>query len=114
LGFFLGALELQQQMLTGRLARAAEREPLPENQRRILDLISERGPLTTPEIAVALRVPARTVRYHLAQLTRWKLLEAPTRKAGRRYSLPLSAEPTSSPATGLRTAGEPASGAGQP
>ena len=58
--------------------------------------------MTTPEIAGALRVPARTVRYHLAQLTRQKLLEAPVRTAGRRYSLPLSSESVPS---GMASAG---------
>ena len=92
LDFFLSVLVAQQEALQGRLALASERQPLPAAQGRILDLITERGPMTTPEIAVALRVPARTVRYHLAQLTRQKLLDAPARTAGRRYSLPLSSE----------------------
>jgi Fic family protein len=92
LDFFLSVLFAQQEVLQGRLALASERQPLPAAQGRILDLITERGPMTTPEISVALRVPARTVRYHLAQLTRQKLLDAPARTAGRRYSLPLSSE----------------------
>jgi len=92
LDFFLSVLVAQQEVLQSRLALASERQPLPAAQGRILELITERGPMTTPEIAGALRVPARTVRYHLAQLTRQKLLEAPVRTAGRRYSLPLSSE----------------------
>jgi Fic family protein len=102
LDFFLSALEAQQQVLESRLARAAERQPLPAPQGAILDLIAERGPLTTPEIAATLRIPPRTVRYHLAQLTHQKLLDASARTAGRRYSLPLSAEAMPS---GLAAAG---------
>ena len=96
LDFLLSALEAQQQVLEGRLQRAAEREPLPAAQTAIMDLITQRGPMTTPEIAAAMSVPARTVRYHLAQLTTQKLLDATARKAGRRYSLPLSSEPVPS------------------
>jgi Fic family protein len=96
LDFFLGVLVTQQEVLQGRLALASERQPLPAAQRRILDLITERGPMSTPEIALALQTPARTVRYHLAQLTRQKLLDAPARMAGRRYALPLSSASTSS------------------
>jgi Fic family protein len=96
LDFLLNALEAQQQVLESRLKRAAEREPLPVAQGVIMDLITQRGPMTTPEIAAALQVPPRTVRYHLAQLTNQKLLDATARKAGRRYSLPLSSEPVPS------------------
>ena len=78
------------------LKRAAEREPLPVAQGVIMDLITQRGPMTTPDIAAALRVPPRTVRYHLAQLKNQKLLDATARQAGRRYSLPLSSEPVPS------------------
>lgn len=102
LGCFLSALEAQQQVLEGRVARSAQRQPLPAAQGLIIDLITERGPLTTPEIASALHIPARTVRYHVARLTQNKLLDAPARTAGRRYSLPLSTDaiPSERPAGG--------------
>lgn len=98
LAFFLSALEAQQQVLEGRVARSVQRQPLPAAQGLILDLITERGPLTTPEIASGLRIPARTVRYHVARLTQGHLLDAPARTAGRRYSLPLSTAPVPSEA----------------
>ncbi|MHB8717753.1 MAG: Fic family protein [Candidatus Dormibacteria bacterium] len=96
LGFFLSALEAQQQVLEGRVVRSAQRQSLPAAQGLIIDLITERGSLTTPEIASALRMPARTVRYHVARLAQARLLDAPARTAGRRYSLPLSTDPKAS------------------
>lgn len=98
LRFFLSTLDEQQQALEGRLIAAAQRQALPASQTHIIELISTRGAMTTPEIASALAMSRRTVRYHLAQLTAAHLLDAPTRTAGRRYSLPLDdlVRPTSS------------------
>ena len=97
LQFFLGVLGAQQQALESLLSTAARRQDLPAAQSKILEWITEKGSTTTPELASGLGIPARTVRYHLAQLTRRKLLEAQARTAGRRYSLPLSDTPRAIP-----------------
>ena len=96
LTFFLDALEAQQQVLEDRLIAVARRGSLPALRAQIVDLITEHGPMTTPQLSVSLGASQRTIRYHLARLTREKLLEAPARTAGRRYSLPLSQHPLSS------------------
>jgi Fic family protein len=107
--FFLRALEAQQQVLMGRLNKVAQRQRITEPRVRILDVITERGPMTTPEIAAALGMSERTVRYHLVRLRREHLLEAPARMAGRRYGLPLSAVQTPSVPSAVSTSPGPES-----
>ena len=88
LAFFLHALEAQQHILQGKVDHIVRRQSLPVARARVLELISERGPLTAPTIGAELRMPERTVRYNLKQLTADGLLEATSPIAGRLYSLP--------------------------
>lgn len=92
--FFLSAMEAQQQVLEERVAKAAQRSGLRGLPAAIVQLLTERGAMTTPEIATALAASTRTVRYHLATLVRNGVVEAPARTAGRRYALPLAAVAT--------------------
>ena len=89
LEFFLSALEAQQKVLERSLGEVSRRRTVPELATKVLDVITMRGPMTSPEVAESLNVPSRTVRYHLARLRRDGLLEAPRQTAGRRYGLPV-------------------------
>jgi Fic family protein len=89
LEFFLGSLSSQQQGVEALMTKAARRKAMPPGKRKILDLISERGPMTAPTIGAELRMAERTVRYHLKGLTDAAMLEATTPTAGRMYALPL-------------------------
>ena len=90
LAFFLRALEAQQSILQAKVDHIARRQAVPGARARLLELITERGPLTAPAIAAELRVPERTVRYQLRSLTTDGLLEATTPTARRLYSLPIA------------------------
>jgi Fic family protein len=89
LEFFLGSLASQQQGVEALMTKAARRQAMLPGKRKILDLISERGPMTAPTIGAELRMAERTVRYHLKGLTDAAMLEATTPTAGRMYALPL-------------------------
>ncbi|MFN2582469.1 MAG: Fic family protein [Candidatus Dormibacteria bacterium] len=105
LWFLLSALDEQQRLLEARLTAAGEHRALPRSQARIVEVITTQGAMTTPEIAEALAMSPRTVRYHLARLVAARLLDAPSKTAGRRYSLPLEnaipAAPTAAAAAPL-------------
>ena len=89
LAFFLRALEVQQSVLQAKVEHITRRQALPEIRARVLEFITEHGPLTAPAIGAELRMPERTVRYHLRLLTAEGLLEATSPTAGRLYSLPV-------------------------
>lgn len=110
LEFFLGALEAQQHHLEGRVVELERQQGLSPPARRLLDLVTSRGPLTSSAMSTGLGIADRTVRYHLKHLTESGLLVASAPTAGRLYSLPTekvrsatSTAPVADPVTATAT-----------
>jgi Fic family protein len=83
--FFLRALRAQQQNLLAKLGVETSMLRLSNIQGRILDLVRRMARATAPQIAEALGLPSRTVRYHLTLLARKGLIEARGERRGRIY-----------------------------
>lgn len=83
--FFLRALRAQQQNLIAKLDIERSMVQLSDVQERMLALVDQHGRVTSTLLARTLRLPGRTVRYHLDVLIRNGLLEPKGEKRGRTY-----------------------------
>jgi Fic family protein len=83
--FFLRALRTQQQNLIAKLDIERSMVELSAVQERMLVLVDQHGRVTSTLLARTLRLPGRTVRYHLDVLIRNGLLEPKGEKRGRTY-----------------------------
>jgi Fic family protein len=83
--FFLRALRVQQQNLLAKLDVERSMLQLSAAQEQILELVDDRGRVTSTMLADTLGLPVRTVRYHLDTLVQQGLIEARGEKRGRTY-----------------------------
>lgn len=84
--FFLQALRTQKRQLEARVDVERSMLQLSDAQQKILDTVAFTGRVTAPQLVARLKIPGRTVRYHLDSLTRQGLLEAHGQKRGRFYT----------------------------
>jgi len=83
--FFLRALRAQQQNLIAKLDIERSMVQLSEVQERILTIVDQSGRVTSSLVANRLKLPGRTVRYHLDVLIQHGLLEPIGERRGRTY-----------------------------
>ena len=86
LKFFLHALKTQKKQLESKLDIEGSMLRLSETQQKILDLVRQRGRITSVDIAATLETPYRSVRYHLDTLVRRKLINSHGERKGRYYT----------------------------
>jgi Fic family protein len=84
--FFLRVLRTQKQVLEGKLEVERSILRISGVQLAVLEYVEKHGRATTPEIATALRIADRSVRYHLSMLVERKLIAAHGEKRGRYYT----------------------------
>jgi Fic family protein len=84
--FFLQALRTQKRQLEAKVDVERSMLQLSDAQQRILDSVASTGRATGPQLVATLKIPGRTVRYHLDSLTRQGLLEAHGQRRGRFYT----------------------------
>jgi Fic family protein len=84
--FFLNALRAQQRVLEAKLQIEHELAQLSNVQQRIADLIATRGRGTSRDIAIALQLLPRAVRYHLEILVGRGIIVAKGHNKGRFYT----------------------------
>lgn len=84
--FFLQALRTQKRQLEAKVDVERSMLQLSDAQQKVLDAVTLKGRMTAPELVGKLRIPGRTVRYHLDSLTRQGLLEAHGQRRGRFYT----------------------------
>jgi Fic family protein len=92
--FLLRALHAQKQNLAAKLEVEQSMLQLSEVQQQLLERIDRSGRVTTSVLAAELRMPVRTVRYHLDVLLRQRLVEARGEKRGRYYTRAVGSSPT--------------------
>lgn len=85
--FFLGALRAQKRSLEAKLDVERSMLQLSSLQERIVAAVRERGRVTSSDIRAQVKLPVRTLRYHIDLLVRRGLLAAHGEKRGRRYTL---------------------------
>lgn len=83
--FFLRALRAQQRNLIAKLDIERTMVQLSDLQERILVIVDQHGRVTSSLVARTLKLPGRTVRYHLDVLIQHRLLEPLGEKRGRTY-----------------------------
>lgn len=83
--FFLRALRAQQRNLIAKLDIERTMVQLSDVQERILAIVDQHGRVTSSLVARTLKLPGRTVRYHLDVLIQHGLLEPLGEKRGRTY-----------------------------
>ncbi len=83
--FFLRALRAQQRNLIAKLDIERTMVHLSDVQERILAIVDQHGRVTSSLVARTLKLPGRTVRYHLDVLIQHGLLEPLGEKRGRTY-----------------------------
>lgn len=84
--FFLQALRTQKRQLEAKVDVERSMLQLSDAHQKVLDAVTLKGRMTSPELVTKLRIPGRTVRYHLDSLTRQGLLEAHGQRRGRFYT----------------------------
>jgi len=84
--FFLQALRTQKRQLEAKVDVERSMLQLSDAQQKVLDAVALKGRMTAPQLVAKLKIPGRTVRYHLGSLTRQGLLEAHGQKRGRFYT----------------------------
>ena len=90
--FFLRVLRAQSRSLAGKLEVERSILRLKEIQVRVLDHVERHGRATTTEMALALSLDPRVVRYQLALLVNLGLLQAHGERRGRNYTSPMTAK----------------------
>jgi Fic family protein len=91
--FLLRALHAQKRNLEAKLEVEQSMLQLSGVQQQLLELVERSGRVTTSVLAAELRMPVRTVRYHLDVLLRQRLVEARGEKRGRYYTRALGSSP---------------------
>jgi Fic family protein len=89
--FFLQALRTQKRQLEAKVDVERSMLQLSDAQQKVLDAVALKGRMTAPQLVAKLKIPGRTVRYHLDSLTRQGLLEAHGQRRGRFYTRSASA-----------------------
>ena len=84
--FFLQALRTQKRQLEAKVDVERSMLQLSDAQQKVLDAVAFQGRITAPQVVAKLRIPDRTVRYHLESLTRQGLIEAHGQRRGRFYT----------------------------
>lgn len=100
--FFLQALRTQKRSLETKVDVERSMLQLSDSQQRIMDEVETKGRMTASEIGERIKIPGRTIRYHLDSLIRQGLLEAHGQKRGRFYtrsSNPALPSPLADPGT---------------
>lgn len=88
--FFLQALRTQKRQLEAKVDVERSMLQLSDAQQKVLDAVALKGRMTAPQLVAKLKIPGRTVRYHLDSLTRRGLLEAHGQRRGRFYTRSVS------------------------
>lgn len=84
--FFLQALRTQKRQLEAKVDVERSMLQLSDVQQKVFDAVTLSGRITAPELVSKLRIPDRTVRYHLQSLARQGLLDAHGQRRGRFYT----------------------------
>lgn len=84
--FFLQALRTQKRQLEAKVDVERSMLQLSDAQQKVLDAVALKGRMTAPQLVAKLKIPGRTVRYHLDSLTRQGLLDAHGQRRGRFYT----------------------------
>jgi Fic family protein len=94
--FFLQATRTQKRQLEAKVDVERSILQLSDAQQRILDEVGKSARSTAPQLVTKLKIPGRTVRYHLDSLVRQGLLQAHGERRGRFYTRSTTASsPTS-------------------
>ncbi len=93
--FFLRVLRTQARSLAAKLELERSILQLKDIQVKVLEHVERHGRATTTEVALALGVDPRAVRYHLGLLVKQGLLQAHGERRGRDYTRPIA--PNSAP-----------------
>jgi DNA-binding transcriptional ArsR family regulator len=100
--FFLQALRTQKRQLEAKVDVERSMLQLTDAQQKVLDAVAAKDRMTAPQLVTRLKIPGRTVRYHLDSLVRQGLLEAHGQRRGRFYtrsSSPAFPTPLADPGT---------------
>lgn len=84
--FFLRALQAQKRSLEAKLEVERSMLQLSDAQQQILELMDRQGRVTTPMVAEVLKMPTRTVHYHMNVLIGQRLVESHGERRGRYYT----------------------------
>jgi len=84
--FFLQALRTQKRALEAKVDVERSMLQLSDAQQKVLDAVALKGRMTAPQLVTKLKIPGRTVRYHLDSLARQGLIEAHGQRRGRFYT----------------------------
>ena len=84
--FFLQALRTQKRQLESKVDVERSMLQLTDAQQKVLDAVAAKDRMTAPQLVTRLKIPGRTVRYHLDSLVRQGLLEAHGQRRGRFYT----------------------------
>ncbi len=95
--FLLQAQRAQQRSLEAKLRVEHSLIELSDIQQQVLDLVTTLGRATTTAIGVQLRMPYRTVRYHVDALAAHGLLRAHGQRRGRYYTRAVAAADSAPP-----------------
>jgi Fic family protein len=84
--FFLQALRTQKRALEAKVDVERSMLQLSDAQQKVLDAVALKGRMTAPQLVTKLKIPGRTIRYHLDSLARQGLIEAHGQRRGRFYT----------------------------